>query len=377
MPRKIVLLLCMLVLTGTLYARNIRVGLFYNQAVQSIMITPVGDHILVGDGLEERLARGHQPLYVSVQSAGLVVRDTVGILGAYRNIRLESVDDSAFFRLKPMLPSMGPREYAGELNLSLGTVGIDIINILDFEDYLAGVVSVEAGPKATLEFYKVQVILCRNYIYANPGKHESENFDVCDEVHCQAYKGKTVSNDDIFRAVHQTRGMILVDDQGRPAHVPYHSNSGGQTASADEVWLKPEKHLIAVPDPFSEGQRNYSWTKEVSRDEWINYLEDQGIIPEAGAADSLMHFESPWRRKYYEVGVFRIEMARIREDWDLKSSFFNIIPRSDRIILEGKGYGHGVGLSQEGAMKMAEMGYFFNETLDYYYSGLKIVRKED
>jgi hypothetical protein len=77
--------------------------------------------------------------------------------------------------------------------------------------------------------------------------------------------------------------------------------------------------------------------------------------------------------KYYTVGTDSLEFSRIREDWNLKSAFFSVNYHKDFFILKGKGYGHGAGLSQEGAMNMARKGYHFTEILSFYYHNIRII----
>ena len=76
-------------------------------------------------------------------------------------------------------------------------------------------------------------------------------------------------------------------------------------------------------------------------------------------------------RKAKIVGV---PLTTIRKDWNLKSTFFSVVYYGDKVVLEGKGYGHGVGLSQEGAIRMVELGIPYKEILVHYYTGAKVVR---
>ena len=116
--------------------------------------------------------------------------------------------------------------------------------------YIAGVSESESGKKDNiLEYYKVQAIICRTYALKNSGKHIKEGYNLCDQEHCQVYKGRC-TNPEILLAVSKTTGIIIVDRYNQPINAAFHANCGGQTLNSEDVWSKPLDYLKSVPDTF-------------------------------------------------------------------------------------------------------------------------------
>ena len=134
----------------------------------------------------------------------------------------------------------------------------------------------------------------------------------------------------------------------------FYSNSGGQTENSENVWGKKVSYLRSKADPFSEGKNNYKWTKSISKREWLNYLKTtyNYDIDDSIKRQKVLNFTQINRKKYLAGWDSHILLTDIRRDWRLKSTYFSIEEQGDKIILHGKGFGHGVGLSQEGAMNI-------------------------
>ena len=84
----------------------------------------------------------------------------------------------------------------------------------------------------------------------------------------------------------------------------------------------------------------------------------------------LLSFEQPQRK----ARILGVQLTRVRTDFKLKSTFFSVSvdPKTDQVILSGHGYGHGVGLSQEGTIRMVGLGISYDSIIRHYYSGSKI-----
>ena len=126
-------------------------------------------------------------------------------------------------------------------------------------------------------------------------------------------------------------------------------------------------------DPFSLGQRNASWEKTIYIGDWINYLLSYGIHFPKGADTLGLEMRLKHRKEYYRMFEDSLAFALIRDDFTLRSDYFDVLFEGDRIRLQGRGYGHGVGISQEGAMEMARRGYHYTAILNYYYHEILIV----
>ncbi|MFP4489445.1 MAG: hypothetical protein ACLFN1_09095, partial [Bacteroidales bacterium] len=155
---------------------------------------------------------------------------------------------------------------------------------------------------------------------------------------------------------------------------PFHSNCGGQTESPENVWLTAMPHISDVTDPYCAFSRNARWTREIDKTEWIKYLAVHGY---KHRDDRDLEFEQLSRKRDYTAGDFSYPLTRIRAEWGLKSAFFSLKPDNDIIRLEGRGYGHGVGLCQEGAWVMAERGFKMKEIIGFYFRDLLIAEIND
>jgi len=111
----------------------------------------------------------------------------------------------------------------------------------------------------------------------------------------------------------------------------------------------------------------------MTAEKWLDYLRKNGFT--IAKKPDYKRFESiqQHRTVYYQVGDNKIEFRKIREDLNLKSAFFSVVYDDGLFILKGKGYGHGVGLSQEGAINMARKGYHYSDILNFYYHNIHII----
>ena len=132
-------------------------------------------------------------------------------------------------------------------------------------------------------------------------------------------------------------------------------------------------YLKAVLDPFSIGQSNERWEVVVSPEKWIDYLKKNGFTISKKPDYKRFEFAQQHRTTFYKIGDTGIEFRKIREDWNLRSSFFSVVYNNDSFVLKGRGYGHGVGLSQEGAINMARKGYHYSDILNFYYHNIHII----
>lgn len=276
------------------------------------------------------------------------------------------------FEIEPKKPSYAKRVYDDNLKVKPLGKNLLIINNVELEHYVPGVVESEGGGSTKdIDFFLVQSITCRTYALANVRKHWNEGFHLCDDVHCQVYRGRCKTSY-IMMATSQTAGMVIVDESGKMISAAFHSNSGGQTMNSEDVWTMPVPYLKSVNDTFSLSGRNAKWEKKMPTDEWLNFLKTKYKYP---IEDSLMkekalHFRQDTRMVYFPGNIL---LKDIRRDLNLKSTWFSVIPMGDEIILDGKGYGHGIGMSQEGAIRMIQMGYSYVDVINYYYKDVKII----
>jgi stage II sporulation protein D len=292
--------------------------------------------------------------------------------------------DSLFFNGKGFIntllvkPSkLAERIYDNDFYIKVANGNFRIINHVELENYVAGVVYAECGGFADKNFFEVQAILCRTYALYNINKHWKEGFNLCDQVHCQVYKGKT-SDSDVLMAVYSSNNRVIIDKDSNIISATFGANCGGQTVNCEDVWSKPHTYLRSVIDTFCLYQKNAIWQLDMPSAKWLNYLSEKYQYP---IDDSLkryaaLNFSQPYRKIYFgEEG--KIPLKNIRADFNFKSTWFSIYPHGDTIHFIGKGYGHGVGLCQEGALKMCRLQYPYLDVIRFYFTDVDVAPLEE
>jgi stage II sporulation protein D len=302
----------------------------------------------------------------------LIKKDEV--VGTYAGLIFSAEGFLNTFTVKSVVPDIKSRVYDDGLKVSVEKGFLKIINRVELEHYVAGVVESEGGIKKNLEFLKLQAIISRTYALSNIRKHMKEDdYNLCDKVHCQLYNGRCVSSM-IMMATSQTSGVIIVDDMKRPISAAFHANCGGQTCNSEDVWTLPTTYLRTVKDTFCLRQKHAKWTVGIKKDEWLQYLADKFKYP---VSDSVMVYKAcnftQSSRKYFLDDKKTIPLKDVRSDWKLKSAFFSITEKSDSLYFEGRGFGHGVGLCQEGAMNMVDFGWTYKDIIDFFYKDVQIL----
>ena len=361
-------------ISGENHAQVIRIGLYPDKNIRSLVFSDVtGNYNLYADGNYLSQLQPGDIYYAAAEESKIQLSNRIKKIGSFSKLELKQTEEESTFQLKSVSPVLASADYDGELVLVPDDTYLQIINKIDLEKYVAAVVEAEGGAYAHPEYYKAQAILIRTYAIKNMYRHGSENYNLCSNVHCQAYKGKSMLNRQIYEATSLTSGMVLTDKDSNLITAPYHSNCGGMTSSAEIAWQKNLPCLISVHDPFCASGKNYSWSKQVTIERWTSYLRSIGINT-LGLSVNDYILENSGRTKTYTVNKIGIPMRRIRDDWKLKSAYFQI-HRDDgtHLILRGKGFGHGVGLCQEGAMEMAKAGYTFPDIIHFYFQNVLIV----
>ncbi len=372
------LVFAMIVLTisfANLKCQQINIGLYTNSKITSCVFSVVeGAYFIIGNNKIIEQAIPGKIFYLTIEDSVIIIKDQDKIFGKFSIIHCRGQEINNIFQFKPVNPSLTSRDYDGDFWIYGKNGTLRFINKLDIEKYVAGVLEAESGSNAYLEYYKAQAILIRTYAKKHLSRHWPESYSLCDQVHCQAYKGRSMLNKQIYEATHLTSGMVMTDKSGDLVIPPYHSNCGGKTSSAKMAWQSNLPHLSEITDPFCTKGRNATWTKKISIISWQRYLNKNGIFT-ASMSKNQFAFNNPNRQKYYVINNKKLLMRDIREYFRLKSTFFSIETSGNDLLFHGKGYGHGVGLCQEGAMEMARVGYTYVDILHFYFQNVKIVKK--
>ena len=359
--------------------KMINIGLYYgNKPIEAIVFTPVSGkyNLYTENGMQLELVTGEM-IYISYDKNGIKVQDLDKVIGTFKNVNLIGVASQNSFKIKCEKPNYKPRSYDDNLLIKQHDFEdkLVLINNIDLDNYVAGVVEAEVGPSPPEEYFKLQAIICRTYALKSYNRHDPEGFNLCDRVHCQAYHGRP-KNHKIRMAAYETSGIVVVDSDINLITAAFHSNCGGQTANSEDVWTKPVYYLHSVVDTFCRAENNACWQKEIPKSKWLNYLH-QKIQLDLNDSLSIAKAENLTQENrqlsFRLDSLHQLNFTQIRQDFKLKSAYFDIVDNGNTVLFKGKGFGHGVGLCQEGAMRMAKMGYTYPEILHYYYRGVHMI----
>jgi stage II sporulation protein D len=356
---------------STVVSGQVKIRLFANQSPESAVFTVTagmyeldsfnGEIIPVLKGESVIIMKFDRKLAVKTRYEKGFICDSLAISG-------KSGDDYFSLRLVSKLPVR--QYYSGDLQCFPDFGTLLFINSTDVEKYISGVVKAEGGSGKNLEFFKTQAIIARTYMYKYFDKHLSDGYNVCDNTHCQAFNG--LSTDTLLNiAASETHGQVILDSDSVLIISAFHSNCGGETSSSDDVWLSGQPYLKSVFDPYCKTSRNAVWQKSFPENDWVSYLKRSGYMEQINDPSQLS-FTQEERLIDYKTGSFSMPLRTIRSDLNLRSTFFSVYADADSVILKGRGYGHGVGLCQEGAMVMASKGFKYKDIINFYYSGVFI-----
>lgn len=363
------ILILLLILSETDFYGQVKIRLFANSQPESVIFGVTsgtyeinasnGEHYKITKGDLVLISKYNGRLAVKLRNTPAFASDSVYISGA-------AGDDSFSLMLNGVLPVR--QYYSGDLKFlpDLGT--ILMINTCGEDEYIAGVVRAEGGSGKNIEYFKTQAVLVRTYLYKYLNKHIHDGYNLCDNTHCQAYNG--LSADSILNeAALETKGQVILDHDSILIISAFHSNCGGETASPEDVWLTGQPYLKSIRDPYCGASRNSSWEKKMSGNEWITLMQNSGYSQKDSSL-SVFKFIQNSRVADYRTGLFTMPLTDIRNALNLRSTFFSVFPEGDSILISGRGYGHGVGLCQEGAMAMAAKGFNYRQIIDFYFANI-------
>ena len=354
---------------------TVNIKIFSQIKVQSFTFSAeAGDYSIWANGVEVAKTNQSPLIKLTYVNDSVEVKTFENVIGKYKRVKISSPDFVKSFRMKLISPDRKPRFYEDNLYVTTELGDLKCLNEISLDNYIAGVVQAESGRRSFQEFYKVQAILARTFALSHLQKHAPEDFNLCDHTHCQAYFGKTTELD-IMKAVTDTKGKVVVDDNLNLIDAAFHSNSGGQTANSEDVWGSKLSYLRSVNDTFSTKMPNAKWERKMPKEDWLSYLKLKHNYPiqDSNARWLALTFKQDSRKPFLEANNVRVPLKNVRTDLQLKSSFFSVVAVGDTVILKGRGFGHGVGMCQEGAMRMAKLGYKCPEMINFYYQKTQLV----
>jgi stage II sporulation protein D len=353
------------------FTQPLQISLFNDKALQSAYISLLNeDFYLFADSVLITKIETPAVFYMQYEHDHLLLITEDKKEYKAKTFLFENKVDSAMFKIRPVNPAIDYRVYEGGLFIKHDYNRFYAINHISPKYYLAGVLQAECGYNKHIEFYKAHAVISRTYLYKSIDKHINEGFHLCDGVHCQAYKGWS-NETNIQQAVNETDDTILSFYDTTLVAATYFSNCGGQTDKASNVWLNDEPYLTSVSCNYCSNGRNYSWERKISLHDWKKYLTSQGINCDLLNDEQLLIIQTQ-RQRSVKINQRTILLRKVREDWNLKSAFFTMQLNGNMITIRGKGYGHGVGLCQEGAMEMAKQNFNYKDIIHFYYQQITI-----
>jgi len=271
------------------------------------------------------------------------------------------------------------RQYRGAFHIIAGENGVQIINHLPLEQYLYGVIPREMSPIWPKSALMAQAVASRTYALYIKSKSKDKPFDVVAATASQVYGGFDAEVNTSNQAVDLTQSQVMTHD-GKLIVAYFHSSSGGYTEDAQNVWGADLPYLKAAPDRYSEYYPNNAWEYRLGYRDLKDRLNQYGL--NIGKIQKLMFLNKTRSGRMRSINIlsdngshilqsnaFRIKMDPTK----LKSTLMSIESDANTLLIRGKGYGHGVGMSQWGAKRMAEEGMDYRKILKHYYKDVDIV----
>jgi stage II sporulation protein D len=259
--------------------------------------------------------------------------------------------------------------YKGRLEVLSDRHGLYIINNIPLERYVEEVVASETGENWELEALKAQAVISRTYAIYKKEENHARPYHITSGIMDQLYEEK-ITDPLISLAVEETGGEILTYN-GRPIRAYYHAICIGKTEVPEEVWGEGYPYLRSVDcnaraTPYDSWQRRFS-LQEIGGAIGLEGIEDItiGSYTSTGRVRTIKIIargSSP-----YEMRA--TELRRLLGYRRLPSTHFSVKVEDGEAVFDGRGWGHGVGLCQWGALEMARQGKSYREILAHYYPG--------
>ncbi|KAB3527679.1 SpoIID/LytB domain-containing protein [Alkaliphilus serpentinus] len=328
----------------------------------------------------------------------------------------------------PLL-NLDGRNFRGEVTAKrMEDNDMAIINRVNFEEYLYGVVPKEMSYNWPMEALKAQAVAARGFAAASMNKFITKGFNLCSTVNSQAYGGYDSEHPNTNRAVDETKDIVMTYEG--ELIIPYfHANSGGLTEDSENIWSGTVPYIRGIQDDYSLNTNHSTWSKNMTMDEIKSALLKNNIdigdilsievtsrskngriltmvvkgtkgeeVLEKQKSRTIFGLRSSWFEVIQEGGSTAMVMAAEGNPTSMSLQGKNLLSASglkkietttkitvsngetnkefhgtaNSFVFNGKGYGHGLGMSQYGAMTMAELSFSYKEILLHYYTGIKV-----
>jgi stage II sporulation protein D len=267
---------------------------------------------------------------------------------------------------------IGDRWYRGQTRLVRQGESLTAINHVNLEDYLYSVVGAEAIATWPIEALKAQAVAARSYALYKRDRESNQLYDVDTTVGTQVYKGLDSEYTTTHQAVDSTLGQI-VTYQNRVILAAFHSSSGGHTENVEDIWTSPLPYLRAVVD-YDRQSPVFEWNRVFPVSKISSLIPGVGTIKTMQPQEMTPYGRVVTMKAIGDRGTTTVEGQTLRQALDLRSTLFRISTDGNNLYVRGRGFGHGLGLSQWGAYYLAEQGINYHQILTHYYQNTKLTR---
>lgn len=411
-----VILLLLLGFTASAVSDTITIGLFYGSTALDRVDLASGDGLYAGGALLGTL------IYAINENGVITIYDATS-----GNMLYQEYGEAALVEASGNIMKVNDKRYRGTTKLVPTDGKITVISIANIDDYLCGVLPKETYASWNEEALKAQAVVSRSLVHsAFVGKHKSLGFDVCTTTNCQVYGGYDVEHANTTKAVYDTKNTIAWYN-GSPAHTLFSASNGGYVEKSENVWSGSYPYLQSFKDEYEKTDeiKGCTWTVELTPQEIHDAVlkssgKDIGTVTGMEAAGIAESGRVTLLKVYGTDGTAEFKNEKTRTLFGLKSQLYTItapsasacvltsdgisqlagnsvisgdgkvtsfmqayilctdgmveLPKSDNsnYVISGKGYGHGVGMSQWGSMYMAEAGKTYEQIVKYYYPGVTL-----
>lgn len=309
-----------------------------------------------------------------------------------KKILIDKISFSAWIRIIPLNEqyplTINERKYRDTVLIRCDAPEkITAINEIDIDHYLYGILPKEVGFSWPLETLKAQAIVSRTFALKNLKRHESEGFNLCNEVHCQVFGGLEGEKPETNIAVDQTHNEVLIYKKDI-INSFFFANCGGRTETSYSVWEggNPLPYLQSIRCKYCSKSKHFEWKSFISQKEISEILKKKyPKIQEPIQSIKIKNKSKSGRVTYLQIqhanGKIQIKSAHFRQYLGaekIKSTLITSIKKNKNgFNFNGKGWGHGVGFCQDGAKGLGDKGKNYKQILKHYFPKASIEKVSD
>lgn len=265
---------------------------------------------------------------------------------------------------------IGGNWYRGRTELLKQGKGVSAINRVDLDKYLYSVVGSEAIPSWPQEALKAQAVAARTYALYLRSTSDNRLYDLDTTTNTQVYKGLSSEYLSTHEAVQATIGQVMTYN-GRTILAAFHSSSGGHTENVEDVWSSRLPYLRGVVD-YDQSSPVFQWTKTYTSAELTRRIGGIGTIQAMVPEETTPRGRVVTMKIIGDRGSKKLPGVKLRQILELRSTLFTVSAEGGIFQIYGRGYGHGIGLSQWGTYYLAEQGIDYQRILAHYYQNANL-----